>query len=185
MTEDPYLVTLGFDPSTFERLDRLRARYFPPSRNMVPSHLSLFHKLPGDEGESIDLALAGVSRWAEPIPLSFSGLKRTGRGMMATVEAPGLAAIRSSLARSFARWLTPQDRQPFHPHVTLMNKAERLEAEAAFEELQAAWSPWSGTGDRLILWRYLGGPWDEVASYALSGEAWAGNLIDTSSRSEG
>ena len=57
--------------------------------------------------------------------------------------------------------------------------------EAAFEELQAAGSPWSGTGDRSILWRYLGGPRDEVELYDLSGEPSITSLIETSSRSEG
>lgn len=55
--EAPYLITLGFDRSTFERLDRLRSRYFPTTLNQVPAHLSLFHHLPSDEGEAIDRAL--------------------------------------------------------------------------------------------------------------------------------
>ena len=185
MTEAPYLVTLGFDPSTFERLDRLRTRYFPPDRNLVPAHLSLFHQLPGDEGESIDRALFEATRGLPFLDVSFPGLKKTGRGMMATVEAPGLSALHSSLSRTFARWLTPQDRQPFRPHVTIMNKADRLEAEAAFEELRAAWSPWSGIGDRLILWRYLGGPWEEVESYDLTAKTSKAMSIDNSSRMGG
>lgn len=158
----PYLVTLGFDPPTFERLDRLRVRYFPPERNIVPAHLSLFHQLPGEEGDEIARVLADLARTIPPVPLTFPGVKRTGRGVMAVVEAPGLSTIRSSLARSFSGWLTPQDRQPFRPHVTIMNKAEPAEAAQAFEELRATWSPFPGLGDRLILWRYLGGPWDEV-----------------------
>ena len=169
-TEAPYLLTLGFDAPTFERLDRLRSRHFPTGLNRVPAHLSLFHQLPGDEGEAIDRALLGVAKTSKPVPLAFPTVKRIGRGLTLPVEAPDLAAIRASLARAFARWLTPQDRQPFRPHVTIMNKAERPEVEAAWDELQATWSGWTGEGDRLILWRYLGGPWDEVESYTLSGE---------------
>jgi 2'-5' RNA ligase len=175
-TEAPYLVTLGFDPSTFERLDGLRRRYFPPALNQVPAHVSLFHHLPGDEGDAIDRALLQASRSSNPIPLAFPIVKRTGRGLMLPADAPGLAAIHASLARAFARWLTPQDRQPFQPHVTIMNKADRPAVEAAFADLMFNWSGSSGKGDRLILWRYLGGPWEEVESYALM--VGAGSKID-------
>ena len=165
----PFLVTLGFDAATFDRLDALRRRYFPPERNQVPAHLSLFHQLPGDDAESIGAALDRVARGHPPVPLRFGGVKPTGRGVLLATQAPGLAAIRNELSRAWERYLTPQDRQPYHPHVMIMNKADRDEVDRALHELQATWSPWTGTGDRLILWRYLGGPWDEAASYPFLG----------------
>ncbi len=170
LTDDPpFLITLGFDPATFDRLDDLRRRFFPPERNQVPAHLSLFHQLPGHEWDSIDATLDRVSRSSSPIPLAFKGVKPTGHGVLLAVEAPGLPALRADLAKTFARQLTPQDRQPYHPHVMIMNKADRAEANRALLEIQATWSAWSGVGDRLILWRYLGGPWDEAASYPFLG----------------
>ncbi len=167
--DPPFLITLGFDPATFERLDALRQRYFPPERNQVPAHLSLFHQLPGHDFDSVDAELDRLARSQSPIALQFTAVRPTGRGVMLVVQAPGLVAVRNELARTFARDLTPQDRQPYHPHVMVMNKAGRSEADRALHEIQAGWSPWSGTGDRLILWRYLGGPWDEVASYPFLG----------------
>lgn len=165
----PFLITLGFDPATFERLDDLRARYFPPDRNIVPAHLSLFHKLPGSDFDAIDAELARVAAERAPVRLRFQGPKPTGRGVLIPVDALGLGAIRAELARTFDRHLTPQDRQGFRPHVMVMNKADRQEADAALDEIRAGYAPWSGTGDRLILWRYLGGPWEEVANYPLTG----------------
>lgn len=171
-TDAPYLVTLGFDETTFERLDRLRARFFPPDRNIVPAHLSLFHHLPGDEAVEIVRALHDLARTGPPIELTFPGVRRLGRGVMAVIEARGLAAVQSSLARSFSSWLTPQDRQPFRPHVTIMNKAEPAEAARAFDELREGWTPWVGRGNRLLLWRYRGGPWEAVEAFGFLGE-WA------------
>ena len=170
-TPPPFLITLGFDPSTFDRLDRLRSLYFPPSLNIVPAHLCLFHQLPGDEGGDIDRTLDEVARSSPIVPLSFAAAKRTGRGFALPVEALGLGSIHSRQAKAFAPWLTSQDRQPFHPHVTLMNKADRPKVNAAFAEAQAMLTGWEGRGDRLILWRYLGGPWDEVESFELRGPA--------------
>jgi 2'-5' RNA ligase len=89
--------------------------------------------------------------------------------MAAVAEAPGLGASRARLAGAFAPWLTPQDRQPFRPHVTIMNKADRTSAARAFAELGAAWVAWEGRGESLLLWRYRGGPWEGVGEFALRG----------------
>ena len=165
----PFVVTLGFDPGTFDRLDDLRRRYFPPGRNVVPAHVSLFHALPPDEEEAITEALADAAATTGPIPLRFAALKRLGRGMAVQVEAPGLAGVHRSLTTAFGPWLTPQDRQPFRPHVTIMNKAERAEAELAFQQLGAGWMPFDGVGAALLLWAYRGGPWDPVAEFRFGG----------------
>lgn len=164
----PYLVTLGLDVAAFARLDGLRERYFPADRNVVPAHVSLFHKLPGDEGDAIGAALEESAAASGPIALRFGGLKYTGGGVMAAVESPGLAAIHRRLSRHFDAWLTPQDRQPYRPHITIMNKAEKSAARRAYEELQIGWSAWEGVGESLRLWEYLGGPWRAVAAYPLA-----------------
>ena len=165
----PFVVTLGFDPETFGRLDALRSRYFPPGRNFLPAHLSLFHSLPTGEGEEIGRTLAEVAAASGPIPLRFPGIFRLGRGVALRVEAPGLSAVHKRLATAFGPWLTPQDRQPFRPHVTVMNKAEKAEAELAFATIGAGWEPWEGLGTGLLLWTYEGGPWDSVAEYRFGG----------------
>lgn len=154
----PLLVTVELDAESFTRLDGLRRRYFPPERNFIPAHVSLFHHLPPEEHGSVSRTLAQVAARAAPA-LRFGRLRRLGRGMAVEVETPELAAVHRELSRAFAAWLTPQDRQPFRPHVTLMNKAQPGEAEAAFAGLGAGWTGWEGRGEALLLWRYLGGPW--------------------------
>ena len=91
------------------------------------------------------------------------------RGVMLPIQAPGLASLRGGLARSFGPWLTAQDRQPFRPHVTIMNKAERADVDQALGQLVPGFEPWTGRGERLLLWRYLGGPWEAVEEYDLTG----------------
>lgn len=163
------IVTLGFDPATFERLDGMRSRYFPPERNFIPAHVSLFHHLPGVHEGDIDATLAEAARASGTIDLAFREVRRMDRGFLIAVDAPMLAEVHARLARSFRAWLTPQDRQPFRAHVTIMNKAEREDAARAFDEVRAGWAPWRGIGDRLLLWEYRGGPWDAVAEYPFSG----------------
>jgi 2'-5' RNA ligase len=160
----PLLVTVEMDAQSFSRLDDLRRRYFPPERNFIPAHVSLFHHLPPAEHEAVERALALAASREAP-GLRFGRLRRLGRGMAVDVEAPELAGVQRELARAFAPWLTPQDRQPFRPHVTLMNKAMPEQAEHAFAELGAGWAGWEGRSEALLLWRYLGGPWERVSRF--------------------
>ena len=57
----PLLVTLAMDEPTFGRLDALRSLHFPPGRNLVPAHVSLFHHLPRDEEAAVRLSLSAAS----------------------------------------------------------------------------------------------------------------------------
>ncbi|RKH40498.1 2'-5' RNA ligase family protein [Corallococcus sicarius] len=168
--EAPLLITAEADPESFARLDGLRRRYFPPERNLIPAHVSLFHHLPPREHGSVEAALEAAAGRAAPA-LHFGRLRRLGRGMAVDVDAPGLNAVHRELSRAFAEWLTPQDRQPFRPHVTLMNKASLEEAAAAFAELGAGWDSFEGHAPALLLWRYLGGPWELVQRFPFTGLA--------------
>ncbi|MCY1045952.1 2'-5' RNA ligase family protein [Corallococcus sp. bb12-1] len=159
--EAPLLVTAELDPEAFARLDGLRRRYFPPERNLIPAHVSLFHHLPPHEHASVEAALEAVAERLAPA-LHFGRPRRLGRGMAVDVEAPGLGTVHRELSHACAQWLTPQDRQPFRPHVTLMNKAPLEDATAAFAELSAGWASFDGHAPALLLWRYLGGPWEPL-----------------------
>ena len=167
----PLIVTLGLDADTFTLIDTLRTRYFPPDRNIVPAHVSLFHYLPGEEDAFVLRELRSIAADHAPLSLKLASLRRTGRGMAVSVESSTLKTVRGDLARVFSAWLTPQDRQPFQPHVTLMNKSEPYIASLAFQELRDSWSPRESVGESLLLWEYLGGPWSLRARYPFTGES--------------
>ncbi|GMU09165.1 2'-5' RNA ligase family protein [Corallococcus caeni] len=169
-SEAPLLVTAELEPETFARLDGLRRRYFPPERNVIPAHVSLFHHLPASEQAAVEAALEVVTERPAPT-LRFGKLRSLGRGMVVDVEAQGLVPVHRELTRAFVEWLTPQDRQPFRPHVTLMNKATVEEAKAALVELGAGWASFESPAPALLLWRYLGGPWELVRRFPFTGRA--------------
>jgi hypothetical protein len=52
----PLIVTALLDEAAQERFDRLRREHFPPERNHLAAHLTLFHRLPDDP--EVDRALA-------------------------------------------------------------------------------------------------------------------------------
>ena len=79
-------------------------------------------------------ALARAARGRAGFAVRVGGVRSLGRGTALRVEAPEAAAVRAALARAFAGWLTPQDRQGWRPHVTIQNKV----APDAARALQAA-----------------------------------------------
>lgn len=164
----PLIVTLGFDAASFEFFDEARRRHFPPARNRIPAHLTLFHHLPGDEEADIALALSEVARRTPRLTLRVAGLRFLGFGSAYSIVSPALVALRDELASRWRDRLTPQDAAPLKPHVTVQNKVPAAQAKQLFAELQDGFRPFEASGTHLLLWRYRGGPWEAAGRYALA-----------------
>lgn len=165
MQQQPLILTLQLDPQTFTLLNELRKAHFPPERNIVPAHVTLFHALPGAEEELISAQLAALAASTTTLPLAFPALRFLGRGVALEVTSPALLLLRQQLAQGWAAWLSPQDCQPYRPHVTLQNKVSSEQARRLHDELSASWQGLAGHAQGLILWRYLGGPWEQAAGF--------------------
>ncbi len=166
MTADaPFILTLSLDERSFRFFDEQRRRHFPPERNFIPAHLTLFHKLPAEHEPSLVTNLRDAADRPAPIELDVTGLRSLGRGVAYTLASPALTELRFSLAKRWALWLTLQDRQKHQPHVTVQNKVEPEEARRLLADLSASFVPFTITGTGLDLWRYRGGPWEKAASF--------------------
>jgi 2'-5' RNA ligase len=161
----PLIVTLRMDERSQQQFDRLRELHFPPERNYLNAHLTLFHRLPGDREAEISAELRQVCRDQDPLTLTVTGVRSLGRGVAYELSSPGLAALRRRLGRSWEPWLGSQDRQGLKPHVTVQNKVSPESARVLHKELQAIFSPFEVEGLGLSLWRYLGGPWEPAGTY--------------------
>jgi len=161
----PLILTLRLDQRSFTFFDEQRRRYFPPDRNFIPAHLTLFHALPGENLPSIDRDIAACASQRQPFPLNVTGLRSLGRGVAYALTSPDLAEMRRHLALQWNDWLKPQDRQNHNPHVTVQNKVDPTQARALLEDLSESFQPFQVTGVALDLWWYRGGPWEEVRSF--------------------
>lgn len=159
MDERPLILTLALDGEAFGYLDGLRRRHFPPERNHIPAHLTLFHALPGSEVVPIGRELSAISLRQRPFALEATGLRSLGYGVAVSFAAPELVTLRQALAREWRDWLTPQDSAKIAPHVTVQNKATPTAARDLLRDLQAGFRPFTARAEGLHLWRYLGGPW--------------------------
>ena len=165
----PLVLTAELDREAFAHFDRLRQSHFPPERNLVPAHLTLFHHLAGHaETEMITVVADEIQHFA-PIKARCTDLRLLGRGVAYTVEAPDLKLLRARLRDRFASSLTAQDQAPFRPHITVQNKATPEAARALAAHLTAAGIERVFTITGLLLWRYLGGPWEHRASIPFAG----------------
>jgi 2'-5' RNA ligase len=165
MTDAPLILTLALDATTQAHLDALREEHFPPARNYLAAHLTLFHHLPVEESETIAADLADLCATRGPLSLTASGVLFFGRGVAYSFAAPELVAIRAELAHRWWPWLTAQDRQKFRAHVTVQNKVAPEQARTLHAALTAGFAPFTATGEGLGLWRYLGGPWEPITAY--------------------
>ncbi len=160
----PLIVSALFAPADLAWLDALRRAHFPPERNQLPAHLTLFHHLP----PSIEAELRQRLREAVrcPAPLAeAAGPMDLGGGVALRIVAPALMAIRADLAEAFTGLLTPQDAAGWRPHVTIQNKVVRAEALALLRRLDAEFRPRRVVIAGLGVWRYRGGPWEPVSRH--------------------
>lgn len=161
----PLILTLLLDPMSQTRFDALRRAHFPPERNHLAAHVTLFHALPGEQEEQVRADLAEVAR-RERYRVRVHRVRSLGRGVAYDLRSDVLAVQRAELARRWAPWLTPQDAGKREAHVTVQNKVQPSAARALLAELSAGFAPYDVTAIGLGLWRYLGGPWEQVAAEA-------------------
>ena len=154
---DPLILTLLIDAPTQLWADELRQRYFPPERNFIPAHVTLFHALPGDQLASICKTLDDQTMTA--CDVSVGPARLLGHGVALAVDAPEIARLRNHLAGVWRSWLTRQDAQGWRPHVTIQNKVPVAEARHLHHLLQAL--PTRGArAEGLQLWSYKNPTWD-------------------------
>ena len=161
----PLVLTLKLDQTTFNLFDELRQQHFPPEKNFLPAHVTLFHALPGEHESDIRQTLQTRCAQVQRLSLHFPTPRFLGRGVAVDVYCPELAQLQNHLAVGWSTWLSRQDQQGYRPHITIQNKVASDEARHLYEQLLNGWKPFNGYGEGLLLWYYKGGPWalaDEV-----------------------
>ena len=161
----PIIVTALFGKADAAWFDGLRRAHFPPERNYLDAHVTLFHALPGEHLPDVSRDLADAAD-RTTFDVAVTGVRFLGRGVAIDLDAPELTALRRGLAGAFDPWLTRQDRQWSKPHVTVQNKVEPAVARALHADLAASFVAGTVTARGLGLWHYLGGPWSPEGEFS-------------------
>lgn len=159
----PIIVTAALPADLFVMANRLRQAHFPPERNYLDAHLTLFHAIaPSCEGE-LRGVLADLAREYAPLPARLTGVISLGKGTALGIDSPDLVAVRDRIADHFAGSLTAQDNHRPRLHITVQNKVSPAEAKALQAELAETIVPRSFAIPALEMHFYDGGPWEFAA----------------------
>ncbi len=162
------IVTAELGAEDFAWLDALRRRHYPPERNRVPAHLTLFHALAPSAEPEVRRRLAEMA--AGPVPAAaITGLIDLDGGVAFRIVSEGLEALRDELANDLHGLLGAQDAGGWRPHVTIQNKVEPKTARALRQSLERDFSPRPLRIAGLGLHRYLGGPWERISVFRFRG----------------
>ena len=156
------IVTAELAPPDFAWLDKLRRAHFPPERNQLSAHLTMFHALPPSVEGEVRATLARLAN-ERPPRASIEGLMNLGGGVAFRIASPDLDRIRGQLAQDFHGLLSAQDSGGWRPHITIQNKVPAKDARALLQRLEADFRPRPLAVSGLGMHRYLGGPWEKLA----------------------
>ena len=162
------IVTAELGAEDLAWLDALRRRHYPPDRNQLPAHLTMFHALPPSAEGEVRGRLAACAAERRP-QASIAGLMNLGGGVAFRVVSDDLDRIRGDIARDLHGLLGAQDSGGWRPHVTIQNKVPPRTARQLLNELEAGFRPRLLSISGLGLHRYLGGPWQTMAIYPFRG----------------
>jgi 2'-5' RNA ligase len=133
--ETTYILTAEMDDDSFAWLDGLRRRHFPPERNFLPAHLTLFRLSSAQVARlrSIDLPSA-------PVELRFDHVVFLGSSVALRVRSTELEGLRSEARTAVGDELSRQDSQPWKPHVTIQNKTSGDVARQLYRALDSSFA---------------------------------------------
>ena len=164
----PLVLTLMLDADSFRFFTDLRRQHFPPERNHLDAHLTLFHQLPGNEADRFVEGLEAVSPRYSPLTMNVSEVRLLGKGVGYRIESKVLQQLHRQLQKQWSSYLTAQDQQRIWPHITVQNKVSPEVARALHEQLSSEFEPFNVTGTGLHLWEYQGGPWQSVKEFSFT-----------------
>ncbi len=166
----PIIVTATMGAADFAWADGLRRAHFPPERNFLKAHITLFHHLPPARLAELSRRLAEECR-ASPPRARIAAVRFLGRGVAYDVDSAELLTIRERIADAFAADLVPQDSQRPRLHITIQNKVDPAVARALHTEVSADFTPRPLAIAGLAAWYYRGGPWEPAGSWQFRGKA--------------
>ena len=162
----PLILTAELPRDLHRWATELRRRHYPPERNFLDAHVTLFHALPPRIEEELRCLLARIVGRSAPPPARLMGVMSLGQGTALRLESPALLELRAAIAEHFHGMLTAQDNHSPRLHITIQNKVTAREAKTLQSELAGVVSLRPFLVPGVALHRYRGGPWEAVRRFA-------------------
>jgi 2'-5' RNA ligase superfamily len=166
----PFIVTAELPGDVFAWADGLRRAHYPPERNRLAAHVTLFHAFAPSLREELRRVLGQIAgEFAQPMA-RIDGLMPLGTGTALAIHSPGMLAIREHIADHFHGALTAQDSHQPRLHITIQNKVTSTEAKALQRELGPAMTPRTFRFPALGLHLYCETHWDSQGLWPFRGK---------------
>lgn len=165
----PLIVTAEMPPDLFSWANQLRQQHFPPERNFLKAHVTLFHALPPSCEAELRDCLKQLTRENPPVPARLVGIMKLGKGTALRLESEAMIALWELLADRFHGMLTPQDEHRPRLHVTVQNKVTIEAAKALQADLGPRVEPRDFAFTGLAYHYYRGGPWEAAGHFTFRG----------------
>ena len=166
----PLILTAELPPELHHRYTALRTEHFPPERNYLEAHVTLFHAIPAQCADELRRYLARLVGEVAPVRGQVEGLMSLGGGTAIKLSSPDLLALRDEIAEHFRGMLTQQDQHRPRLHVTIQNKVTSKEAKALQARLSGTIETREIAFPGLALHAYRGGPWEFIRRFAFRGK---------------
>ncbi|MBW8785371.1 MAG: 2'-5' RNA ligase family protein [Novosphingobium sp.] len=167
----PLIVTAELPPDVLAWGDALRRAHYPPERNHLEAHVTLFHAFAPSLVPELKRYLAQLAGGHGRPAARLTGLMPLGRGTALAIDSPGMLAVRERIAEHFHGALTAQDSRPPRLHITIQNKVTREAARELQRELGANLEPRAFAFAGLGLHLYRGGPWEAAGRWSFRGSS--------------
>jgi 2'-5' RNA ligase superfamily len=166
----PFIVTAELPADVLSWADGLRAKHFPPERNHLVAHVTLFHAFAPSLSAELRSELARLAK-ENPSPRAvIDGLMNLGRGTALAIRSPAMLALRQELADRFHGSLTAQDSHTPRLHITVQNKVAPEAARALQAELGPKLKPRKFDFTGLGLHLYQNPHWERVNVWKFRGK---------------
>ncbi len=166
----PFIVTAELPVDIFAWANGLRAEHFPPERNFLKAHVTLFHSFAPSLREELPRYLSRMAAEFAPPAADLNGLMDLGGGTALAIRSPAMLAIRQLIADHFWDMLTKQDQGGKKLHITVQNKVSRADALALQVKLADRIQPRSFAFTGLGLHIYRRPHWEAVNTWKFRGK---------------
>lgn len=166
----PFIVTAELPADLFAWSNALRRDHFPPERNHLAAHVTLFHAFAPSLREELLGVLKRLAADCAPPPARLEGLLNLGKGTALAIRSPAMLALREAIASHFHGALTAQDSHTPRLHITIQNKVTPAEARSLQAELGPDLQPRDFAFAGLGLHLYLNPRWQAQGVWPFRGK---------------
>jgi hypothetical protein len=164
----PLLITAELPGDILEWADALRRAHYPPERNRLRAHVTLFHALPPSAEPEIRTLLAELAAGPPP-EARITGLMKLGEGTTLAVDSPRTVALHGVIAERLHGLLARQHAGPLRLHITVQAKVTLEAARRLQAELGPQITPRRFRFKGLGLYGWHDGLWNPVREYRFRG----------------